>query len=130
MTTVDFKELFTAEVLTELFPENRTNDFFEALFGDTEEGAYNISLQFAGQGQDRLDFEFHLNQRPGQCLACNLTYGLPEVFSRHPIINVKGVVAKIEEKLGGGIRCSAWELGATREHSRERHTIPLTITLG
>ncbi len=130
MTTADFKELFTAEVLAELFPETRTNDFFEALFGDTEEGAYNISLRYAGQEQDRLDFEFHLNQRPGQCLVCNLTYGLPEVFSRHPIINVKGLVGKIGEKLPGGVRCTGWKLGATREISRECHTILLSITLG
>ena len=101
MTMADFKELFTAEVLAELFPETRTNDFFEALFGDTEEGAYDISLHFAGQTQEMLNFEFRLNQRPGRCLACNLTYGLPEVFTRHPIINVKGLVKKIEEKLDG-----------------------------
>ena len=129
MTTADYKEIFTAEVLAELFPETRTNDFFEALFGDTEEGAYNISLRFSGQADGRLEFLFHLDQRPGRCLACNLTYGLPEVFSRHPIINVKGLVAKIEEKLGGP-NCTDWKLGTTREISRELHTIPLTITLG
>lgn len=130
MTMADFKELFTADVLTELFPATRTNDFFEALFGDTEEGAYDISLHFEGQAEGRLDFVFHLNQRPGRCLACNLTYGLPEVFSRHPIINVGGLVKRIEEKLGGSASCTEWKLGHTREISRECHTIPLTITLG
>ena len=129
MTMADFKELFTAEVLAELFPETRTNDFFEALFGDTEEGAYDISLHFAGQTQEMLNFEFRLNQRPGRCLACNLTYGLPEVFTRHPIINVKGLVKKIEEKLDGQVRCTEWKLGGTREITRDCHAIPLSISL-
>ena len=38
--------LFTPEYLQELFPENRANDFFEALLGDADEGAYDISLSY------------------------------------------------------------------------------------
>ena len=34
--------MFSQEFLTNLFPPERTNDFFEALFGDPEDGAYDI----------------------------------------------------------------------------------------
>lgn len=129
MVSTDFTSLFTPEILAELFPTTRTNDFFEALFGDAEEGAYNIALDFARQEENSLVFEFRLMQRPGKCLACNLTYGLPEVFSRHPIINVRGLVDSIEEKLGGRAKCTEWKFGTTREISRDLHVIPLFITL-
>ncbi len=129
MVATDFTGLFTPEVLSELFPGTRTNDFFDALFGDAEEGAYNISLGFAKQEENNLIFEFRLEQRPGKCLACNLTYGLPEVFSRHPIINIKGLVAGIEEKFAGKAKCAGWKFGTTREISRDLHIIPLSVTL-
>ncbi len=113
--------------MNELFPDDRADRFFEALFGDAEEGAYDIGLVFREQGQNELLFEFHLKQRPGKCLACNLTYGLPDVFSRHPVINIDGLVKKIDESLNGLARCSKWQLGATREISKSLHTVPLTI---
>lgn len=37
-------DVFTPECLNDLFPIQRTNDFFDALFGDAEEGAYDIRL--------------------------------------------------------------------------------------
>jgi len=85
MATESFDGIFTQDVLKKLFPEDRADQFFDALFGDAEEGAYDISLEFKGQSQNKLEFEFHLKQRPGKCLACNLTYGLPQVFSRHGV---------------------------------------------
>jgi len=121
-------EIFTKEKLLEFFPPERTEAFFEALFGDAEDGSYDISLHYVGQGEDALDFEFHLDQRPGRCLACNLTYGLPQVFTRHPVINVNGVADAIAEAVGGS--AVSWELGATRELSRELHVIPLKVLLG
>lgn len=131
MTPQELRTVLTPEKLAELFPSNRSNLFFDALFGDAEEGAYDISLHFdpAGQQPGLLELELHLTQRPGRCLACNLTYGLPEVFSRHPIINIAGLVKEIGALLAGRATCSAWKLATTRQLSTALHIIPLHITL-
>nr|MDA3898597.1 pancreas/duodenum homeobox protein 1 [Desulfobacteraceae bacterium] len=84
---------------------------------------------FKEHKNNTLIFEFHLTQRPGKCLRCNLTYGLPEVFSRHPLINAKGLVAKIDEQLNGQGTCGDWKLGQTIEVSNDLHIIPLIISL-
>lgn len=123
-----YGEIFTEDKLAAIFPAERTNDFFEALFGDAEEGSYDIALDFAGNTGSALDFELQLNQRPGKCLACNLTYGLPQVFSRHPIINVQGIADAVAEAAGES--AASWELGTTREVNKQRHVIPLKIKLG
>lgn len=125
------EQIFTAEVLAGLFPASRTHEFFEALFGDDAEGAYDISLLFVGYdaASKRLDFQLNLNQRPGCCLACNLTHGLPEVFKRHPIINLKGLVADIEKQLGGKFVCREWEVGHTVQQDTALHYIPLHVYL-
>lgn len=123
-----YGDIFSEEKLLTIFPAERADDFFEALFGDAEDGSYDIALGYVdGAGSD-LNFEIRLTQRPGKCLACNLTYGLPEVFSRHPIINVNGIADAVAEAAGGA--SPSWQLGATREVSRELHVIPLKITLG
>lgn len=124
-----FERLFNRESLRELFPHERADLFFEGLYGDSSEGAYDINLVFKGQNRDTLQFEFQLEQRPGKCLACNLTYGLPEVFSRHPIINIKGLIGEIDQILDGQWKCIDWKLGMTREVSRELHILPLTINI-
>ncbi len=123
--------IFDQGALDELFPQNRADEFFEALFGDASEGAYDIRLSFDGydRAANRLRFFLDLHERPGCCLACNLTYGLPEVFSRHPVINIKGLVAEIEKKLDGRARCVEWRLGTTIQKERSLHSIPLEITL-
>lgn len=124
-------EIFSDEVLKELFGPERADDFFEALFGDAGEGAYDIKLRFLGYDkvENRLNFTLDLHERPGCCLVCNLTYGLPEVFSRHPVINIQGVVAGIEEKLDGKVRCVDWKLGTTVQQEKSLHSIPLHISL-
>ena len=38
-------DVFTPECLNDLFPIQRTNDFFDALFGDAEEGAYDVYIR-------------------------------------------------------------------------------------
>ena len=124
-----FEQLFTQSALKELFPNDRADLFFEALYGDPSEGAYEINLVFEGQDGDTLQFEFQLEERPGKCLVCNLTYGLPEVFSRHPIINIKGLVSEIDQILAGQWKCAEWQLGTTREVSRKLHILPLVITI-
>ncbi len=124
-------DIFTGDVLQKLFPPERADEFFEALFGDASEGAYDIALRFGeyDAGANRLVFYLDLLERPGCCLVCNLTYGLPEVFSRHPIININGLVADIEKKLDGRAACADWRLGATTQQQKNLHSIPLYITL-
>jgi len=131
MTTDSYAEIFNSATLDRLFPPERADQFFDALFGDASEGAYNIRLGFVGHDpkRDTLQFELQLLQRPGKCLACNLTYGLPEVFSRHPIINIKGLTKEIDAILAGRKTCAEWRLGATRSVSKELYSIPLEIKL-
>jgi len=129
MAEEDYTKIFTADVLEKIFPKNRSDNFFDALYGDPEEGAYDITLAFKKHSPDRLHFEFHLEERPGKCLACNVTYGLPQVLGRHPVINIKGLVQEIDKMLDGRSKCGEWRLGRTREVSRKLHVIPLTIDL-
>ena len=124
-----FEKLFAPDVLKCLFPEDRSDQFFDALYGDAGEGAYDISLEFIRAQGNRLEFLLRLTQRPGKCITCSLTHGLPEVFMRHPIINIKGLIQDIEERLDGTGRCVDWKLGSTREMSNEIHGIPLIIML-
>jgi hypothetical protein len=132
MQNNDINNLFTSEKLDDLLPADRADDFFEALYGDIDEGAYDIRLHFDSYSAEKniLNFELQLTERPGKCLACNLTYGLPEVFARHPLINIKGMVEKIETMLGGQAKCLDWQLGSTKTTAETLHTIPLTIYLG
>lgn len=128
--TTNLAELFNQETLLKLFPKSRSDDFFEALFGDASEGAYDICLAFVGSpGPKTYNFELQLKQRPGKCLACNLTYGLPEVFSRHPGLNIKGLAAEIGKQLGLAQEEISWKLGVTKSVSNALHTIPFIITV-
>ena len=125
------EQIFTDAALQALFPPDRSHDFFDALFGDASEGAYDIVLSFEGYDQagQTLRFLLNLHERPGRCLACNLTHGLPEVFKRHPVINIKGLVAEIEKLLAGEMVCEDWTLGHTIQKGRSLHCIPLQIKL-
>jgi len=123
-----YNDIFTDDKLQTLFPEDRADAFFDALFGDADEGSYDIALGYAGEYDNALNFELRLSQRPGKCLACNLTYGLPQVFSRHPIINVQGVAEAVGEATGKSD--VSWKLGATKEINNTLHVIPLMIELG
>ena len=129
MDAKNFNDIFTPGVLKKLFPEDRSGRFFDALYGDAAEGAYDIRLEFKNHRKNRLEFELCLTQRPGRCISCSLTYGLPEVFSRHPVININGLVQEVERLLDGRARCIEWELGATREISDDIHVVPLAIIL-
>jgi hypothetical protein len=104
-----FDTLFTPDRLEGLFPADRADQFFEALFGDASEGAYDIELRYDGFRDNQLQFAFHLTERPGKCLSCSLTYGLPHVFSRHPVIGVAGLVRDIDATVGR--YPSLWDVG-------------------
>ncbi len=112
---MDYENVFTEPKLKEIFSPDRADDFFEALYGDAAEGSYDIELVFVKGEADRLNFEFRLHQRTGKCLRCNLTYGLPKVFSRHPVIGVAGVIDRIDQELSNGMKTAGWRLGDTRE---------------
>lgn len=113
--------------LDALFPPEIADSFFEALYGEAEEGAYDIKLVFRAADAKALYLAFELHQRPGKCLVCNLTYGLPQVFQRHPIINVAGLSQRIASAAGwtGPVQ---FTLGRTEEKSTALHCVPLTIT--
>ncbi len=129
MSNDPFGDLFTSQTCSELMPADTAEKFFEALFGDAGEGSYDLELSYRGSDPRALHFDILLHERPGCCLACNLTYGLPEVFSKHPVINISGVVEKINEILGERGATGRWELGATRQQSQSLHSIPVVIEL-
>ena len=129
MTNDLFAELFDAGTCSELLPADTADQFFDALFGDAEEGSFDLQLKYRGSDRDSLVFDILLLERPNHCLACNLTYGLPEVFARHPVINVSGLVEKIGAIIADRAVPGAWKLGRTTERSRSLHSIPLIIEL-
>ncbi len=129
MKSKEISNIFTQDRLQQLFPEDRTDQFFDALYGDAAEGTYDISLKFKRHRPNRLEFELHLLQRHGKCLHCSLTYGLPQVFARHPAIDINGLIGNINQLLNGRAQCIDWQFGSTLEKSDELHAIPLTILL-
>jgi hypothetical protein len=129
MATIEdrFETYFTQEKLDALFPPERTNKFFDALLGDADDGAYDIRLTYQNHQNHQLHFFIELHQRPGKCLACNLTHGLPKVFTRHPVIDLQGLIARIDQLVKDRGRCREWTLQPTREISRQVHAVPLII---
>ena len=130
MNNDNFALLFDEKVCAELLPPGKTNEFFEALLGDASEGSYDIELVYNGSDGSNLQFSLLLHERPGHCLACNLTQGLPQVFSRHPVIDISGIVEQINTLLGNRARATGWRLGSTEQRSSSLHLIPLNISLG
>lgn len=126
MNQTTVKNIFTREFCDALLPPETSDRFFEALYGDESEGAYDIMLECISITPDRIVLAFNLTQRPGKCLVCSLTYGLPNVFARHPLINIKGIIRKIRE---AGVPVKDWRLGKTSENSSTVHVIPLYIDL-
>ena len=126
MAQVALDQVLTQDYLDTLFPAQLSDQFFEALYGEASEGAYDIKLEFISANDKRIVLAFNLTQRPGKCLVCSLTYGLPTVFSRHPLININGMVEKIVEK---GVKIKDWRLGETEEQNSTFHTIPFYLTL-
>ena len=120
-------QVFTREKLDALFPPERSDEFFDALYGDPAEGAYDIRLVFRSAEPTTLHFAFELHQRPGKCLACNLTYGLPEVLMRHPLIKLRGLAGELGGLVGWKAEELDVQLGKTEENSPKLHVIPLRI---
>ncbi len=130
MNNDNFALLFDEKVCAELLPPGKADEFFEALLGDASEGSYDIELVYDGSDGSNLQFNLLLHERPGHCLACNLTQGLPQVFSRHPVIDISGMVEQVNILLGNRARATGWHLGSTEQRSSSLHLIPLNISLG
>ncbi len=122
---MDYEKLFSKEYMNGVFPPERTDQFFEALFGDAEDGAYDIRMSFLSGAEKNLNFLFELHQRGNACLACNLTHGLPHVFRRHPVIDINGVAETLAKRAGW--ESWEWQLGSTEEISKALHVIPFSI---
>lgn len=111
--------------LEKMLPPEKTDEFFDAIYGGSEEGAYTIVPVLKKLTQDAAVVDLELRRRPGQCLKCSLTYGLPEVFRRHPLLNIAGFVKEIAHKAGWSNY--SWELGETEDRGEDLHSVPLTI---
>ncbi len=123
----DKANLLTQDMLDALLPPERSDAFFDALYGDAEDGAYTIKLVLREVAEQSAHLAFELHQRPEKCLVCSLTYGLPQVFQRHPLINTQGMAQEIATTLGWDASGITWELGRTEEHGAALHSIPFTI---
>jgi hypothetical protein len=125
------KRVLSDDFLKELLPSSRSDDFFEALYGGAETGAFDIALAEDGLNEKtgELHLAFLLTERPGKCMACHLTTGMPSVFERHPVIDAKGIVKKIEEKLDYRWRIEGWKLGTTLPRGAKKKFIPFVIIL-
>ena len=122
--------ILTQEFLDTLLPIEKTDRFFEALLGDAEDGAYDIKLELLSLNGKRIVLAFNLMKRPGKCLVCSLTYGLPNVFTRHPVIDLKGIVKRIQDEIQDeGLTIKNWHLGETEENSTSLHVIPFYLDL-
>ena len=125
------EEAVNDEFLKGLFPPERADEFFEALYGGAESGAFDISLKYRGfnEAEQLLFLDFVLTERPGKCMACSLTHGLPQVFQRHPVINLKNIAGEIEKALSPDWRVKDWSVGPTTMVSRQVNCIPLVVML-
>ncbi len=124
------EKLITDKFLKGLFPPERADEFFEALYGGAETGAFDIALKYKGFNEPEgiLFLEFILTERPGKCMACSLTQGLPPVFQRHPLIDIKNIVKKIDERISDWT-VEDWSIGSTTTQSSNKNSIPLMLKL-
>ncbi len=119
--------ILSQEMLDTLLPASRSDEFFEALYGDADEGAYDIKLVFRNKDENTVNLAFELHQRPEKCLVCSVTYGLPQVFKRHPLINTANIAKEVAKALGWDADACSWDLGPTKENSAQLHCIDLII---
>ncbi len=117
-----------AQKVKGLLPSEKVEEFFEAFYFG-EEPAYHLELDLRDWDLEKgvLTLELRLIARPGKCLACNLTSGLPDVFRRHPILNLAGVAENAVRLLGDGYALQAWELGWTEQVNADLHVVPFII---
>ncbi|MFR0875985.1 MAG: hypothetical protein ACLSHC_16430 [Bilophila wadsworthia] len=76
---------------------------------------------------DDGELHFTSNSTNAGPLLVNLTYSLPQVFERHPIINLKGLVSDIASRAGWELDDVWWRIGTTESLSSALHRIPLVL---
>jgi len=123
---------FSKDQLLCFFPKERADSFFEALYGDAEDGAYDIELVLdesltSADIECELRFFFHLHERQGHCLACNLTTGLPHVFERHPVLGLQNLCIALASHAEWPLDDVWWRIGTTENVSEKLHRLPLTL---
>lgn len=119
------KDCINQQKLDELFPATISDKFFDAIYGDVEEGAYDIVLTCKGIAENEADFAFELRRRANKCLKCSLTYGLPDVFRKHPLLNIDALAHKLGEMLGW--KDVNWKLLPVEEVNDDLHVIPMIL---
>ena len=62
MANGSFSGIFSEDVLAKLFPADRADRFFDALFGDAQEGAFDISLVFKDHLEKENELHFELRE--------------------------------------------------------------------
>lgn len=112
--------------LDEIFPASIADEFFDAIYGGAEEGAYDIALVCQGASGDEAHMAFELRRRPGKCLRCSLTSGLPPVFERHRLLNLSGLAQKVAAELGWA-QGADWRVAPVREISEDLHILPFEL---
>lgn len=120
------EKCLTRVELDKLFPPERTDEFFDALYGGAEEGAYDIRLACRNITDDKANLAFQLVRREGKCLLCSLTDGLPEVFKRHNIINAAGIAAEVAKMLGWQNGAN-WSIGEKMDINEDLQMIPFVV---
>ena len=120
------QDALSEERLDKIFPASKTDEFFDALYGVAEEGAYDIALRPRKIEDGKAELAFELRRREGKCLKCSLTYGLPEVFKRHPIINAAGLAKEVAGLIGWEGQPS-WRIDPTREVNDDLHVSPFVV---
>lgn len=114
------------DTLNKIFPPEKTDEFFDAMYGEAEEGAYDIRLVCKNIEGKQANLVFQLLRRPGKCLKCSITYGLPEVFMKHKVIDLAGVSNAIARELGWTGKLS-WQLGEVMDINEDLQMIPYTL---
>ena len=92
MTTDTIKTVLTKENLEKIFPRQRANDFFEALFGDADEGAYDIELAYREHNGSTLVMDLLLRR----LLDLGIRLARPGEFSERAFLNGKLDLAQAE----------------------------------
>ena len=62
-------QVFTQEYLDTLLPAETSDHFFEALYGDTKDGAYDIRLEFISANEKRIVLAYNLTQQLANMLS-------------------------------------------------------------
>ena len=110
--------------LSELFPQEKGEAFFQNQYFGTTDAFFDITLVCEKETSQSVDLLFELHQRHGHSLS--QSYCLGKIFACNPDIDAAGIAAQIAQRKGW--KKFTWKMGMTRELSNSLHGIPFTIT--